>query len=76
MIFVGCVTVIKNRGAPTWQHYMKKFMLYAKVANIYLFWRQHPAYGVVYLVLCAGMEREDVVILDGKCCVYPGWRGR
>ncbi|XP_055342799.1 thioredoxin-related transmembrane protein 2 homolog [Paramacrobiotus metropolitanus] len=53
LIFVGCITVIKNRGAPTWQHYLKKFATYAKVANVYLFWRQHPAQGLIYLAICA-----------------------
>ena len=54
LMFVGCVTVIKNRGAPTWLHYLKKFMTYAKMANIYLFYRQHPLYGVIYVLLCIG----------------------
>ncbi|OQV23884.1 Thioredoxin-related transmembrane protein 2 [Hypsibius exemplaris] len=52
LMFVGCVTVIKNRGAPSWLHYLKKFMTYCKMANVYLFYRQHPVFAVVYVAFC------------------------
>lgn len=54
LVFVAVVIAWKNRKAINWLDYLSKVYVFAKLANIFLFFRMDPLYGIVYALLCLG----------------------
>uniref|UniRef100_A0AC35FKT9 Thioredoxin domain-containing protein n=1 Tax=Panagrolaimus sp. PS1159 TaxID=55785 RepID=A0AC35FKT9_9BILA len=52
LVFLGVIIVWKNRKAINWIDYLSKIYLFTKCANIFLFGRMDPLYGIVYALLC------------------------
>lgn len=52
LMFCVCVILAKTRKSTSWVQYVGKACMFAKVANVVLFFREEPVLGVAFLVLC------------------------
>lgn len=52
LTFMGCIIVMKNRKQPSYATYIETACMFAKLLSTFLFMRQNPVFGVVYVIAC------------------------
>jgi thiol-disulfide isomerase/thioredoxin len=52
LTFLGCVIVMKNRKSPSYTMYLETACMFAKMLSTFLFLRQSPLYGSLYIIAC------------------------
>lgn len=52
LTFMGCIIVMKNRKQPSYAMYIETACMFAKILSAFLFMRQNPVFGIVYVIAC------------------------
>ena len=54
MFFLICILVVKNRHQPSFDEFLKKIFMFAKVANFLMFFYADLKYAMLFSIACVG----------------------